>query len=131
MKWALLSLAALILLALPATHLRFIQRGAAKKKREAGFQFLAESYSRGLKPGLPRKTVEDYLKSKGTAFETMWDNRTLTDLVKIGEEDHPWYCSENSVFIRFQFAQAEWGEAALPSGVLTRVDRYDQMRGCL
>jgi hypothetical protein len=103
----------------------------SKKKREAGFQFLAESYSRGLKPGLPRKTVEDYLKSKGTAFETMWDNRTLTDLVKIGEEDHPWYCSENSVFIRFQFAQAEWGEAALPSGVLTRVDRYDQMRGCL
>jgi len=66
-----------------------------------------------------------------------WD-----DLVKIGEEGHPWYCSEHYVYVAFEFGATEPHEVsterekierwkARDTDVLKEIKRYDMLGGCL
>jgi hypothetical protein len=94
--------------------IRFELKAEAKKKREAAYQSALEAYSQSLRPGLTRKEVETYFRAGGIKFGQMgWveerpEERTaFADLVKIGEEDAPWYCSERYVHIAFEFAATE------------------------
>ena len=41
---------------------------SAQQKRETAYQAKLQSYSDVLKPGITRKNVEDYLRTKGVAF---------------------------------------------------------------
>lgn len=80
------------------------------KKREASYQLALNSYAETLRPGTTRKGVEDYLRARKIEFGQMccidhknspkhsWD-----DLVKIGEEGAPWFCTRHSVYIGFEF----------------------------
>lgn len=79
----------------------------AKQKREASYQKTLQSFSESLKPGMTRKNVEDHLREKGVKYEKMCciDEKTAyVDIVRIGKEKHPWYCSAHTVYIAFQFA---------------------------
>ncbi len=64
----------------------------AQKKREAAYQATLQSYSDVLKPGMTRKYVEDYLRSKGVTVQHLCcvdEKSALADLSKIGKEKHP------------------------------------------
>jgi hypothetical protein len=103
----LVSVAAMALIAFGlwlVQHLRG-QRKAAE--REAHYESVLAKYASVLKPGMRREQVEPRLQTDGRRFNQMccvanfrgehasfvgssWD-----DLVKIGEESAPWFCSEN------------------------------------
>jgi hypothetical protein len=108
-----------------------------KAKREARYQVLFNEYSNDLKPGLTRKEVEAYFKSRNLRFTQMCCIDTprdvWADLVKVGEESAPWYCSEYYVYIAFEFRSTEpdrpW--ESRDSDVLESVRIFRQLGGCL
>src|SRR6516225_9641172 len=74
-------------------------RAAATRKRETGYSLALKAYSEALHPGMTRKDIEDYLRSRKTQVrselgpvagrpESQW-----ADLVKIGEEA-TFFCSK-------------------------------------
>ena len=109
----------------------------AKQKREAAYQTALQSYTEALKPGMTRMDVEDYLRAKGASFHQMCcslERTAFADLVKIGQEKHPWYCSEHNVYIAFQFTAIEAHDVVVrinDSDVLKRITIFHQLEGCL
>jgi hypothetical protein len=109
---------------------------SAQKKREAAYQATLKTYSDVLKPGMTRKKVEDYLRSKSITFEQAgWvdEKSAFDDLVYIGKEKHPWYCEKHKVFVAFQFAAVEphkpW--EAYDSDTLKIITIFHRLDGCL
>jgi len=92
--------------------IRYELKKQAQKRREATYQSELRSYTQALKPGTKRKEVEAYLRSKNPDFSQMCcvepsdsaKRHTSDDLVKIAEEEHPWFCSEHFVYVAFRFA---------------------------
>jgi hypothetical protein len=91
--------------------IRYELNKKAQGRREAAYQSVFRIYTQALKPGMTRKEVEDYLQAKNSKFLHMCcvDSREIgrhswDDLTKIGQEDPPWFCSENNVYVAFQFA---------------------------
>lgn len=85
---------------------------------------------------MTRKNVEDYFRSKDIHVTQMCciDERTAyADLVRIGKEKHPWYCSEHNVYVAFQFAAVEPHTSfrAHDSDVLKKVTIFHWLEGCL
>lgn len=114
-------------------------------EREAYYHTVLAKYTSRLKPGMTREQVEQHLQTDGTRFRQMccvansrgehvrivgagWD-----DLVKIGEESAPWFCSENNVYIAFEFNPKSRGELSETnvSDVLKRVSVFHWLEGCL
>lgn len=134
-RWLVLAIVAMIVVS-AIIALRSRAASEAMRKREAGYQLALQAYSRVLRPGMSRRQVEDYLHGKGTVFEQVWcveDRTAFADLVRIGEEDHPWYCSVNYVYVAFQFAATEGHPPlkAYDSDVLKDVGILSQLGGCL
>ena len=103
-------------------------RAAATRKRETGYSLALKAYSEALHPGMTRKDIEDYLRSRKTQFrselgpvggrpESQW-----ADLVKIGEEAAPWFCSEAYVYVAFVFSPAYDFRLRIDSDVLQRIE---------
>ena len=98
-------------------------------------------YSEALRPGSNRKDVENYLKSRGVTFigrspGADAHSKTPAILVKVADEDAPWYCSEWPDYVAFEFASRErartsslWSLA--DSDVLTHVLETSNGEGCL
>jgi hypothetical protein len=120
--------------------IRFEMNRQAQGRREVVYQSVLRTEA--LKPGMTRKEVEDYLQTKSSKFlhiccvdprETgrhSWD-----DFTKIGQEDPPWFCSENNVYVAFQFA-----DHTHPAGyemndddldTLKSITLHPQLEGCL
>ena len=57
-----------------------------------------------------------------------WD-----DLVKIAEESVPFVCTENNVYIAFEFNPKSQGDEANTNGsdILKRVSVFHQLEGCM
>ena len=113
------------------------RRANAKAKREAGYQAALQEYSNEIKPGLTRNEVESYFRTRGVRFTQMCcvgqARGAWADLVKVGEESAPWYCSEYYVNIAFEFRATEphrlW--ESRDSDVLESVRIFRQLGGCL
>src|SRR5450631_1102418 len=134
-------LIAVLVIALIVRHV-FEER--AERKREAEYQKILQSYSELLTTGMTRKQVEEYFSAKKILFSQIgcisvkefsrgvYDN-AYDDLVKIGQEDVPWFCSENNVYIAFQFLGSQ--NNSLPradtSDRLKDVTIYRKLDGCL
>jgi hypothetical protein len=108
----------------------------AKQRRETTYQASLRSFTQAVRQGLPRGHIEAYLKAKGHPFIQMCcvsDRSALADLVKIGEESAPWYCSEQWVHIAFDFAATQPHDSLKPLGsdVLKSVTIFRQFGGCL
>ena len=123
-------------------HLRERRKAA---EREAQYQTLLAKYTSELKPGMSREQVEQHLQINGKRFSQMccvanfrgehasfigssWD-----DLLKIGEESTPWFCSENNVYIAFEFNPKSQGERPETNSadILKRVSVFHHLEGCL
>jgi hypothetical protein len=80
-------------------------------KRETAYQATLRSYQEFLKPGMTRKEVQDQLRTRNPSFRQMCCadfnessfRRSWDDLVKIADEDPPFACGENSVYVAIQF----------------------------
>ncbi len=91
---------------------------------------------------MTRKEVEDYFHLKnidfmhtccvdpaGTSQKHSWD-----DLVEIGKEAAPWFCSENNAYLAFEFAdQGQHGTVwdSNDADTLKTVSIYHRAGGCL
>jgi hypothetical protein len=83
---------------------------------------------------MSRKEVETYLIRHGTRFGHQSEGGAPFDThVKIGEEDHPWYCSEHNVYVVFWFKAVDPNRRQSVDGAdtLTSVDISKRLGGCL
>ena len=108
-----------------------------KEQREAAYQSALTSYADILTIGMSRKDAEATLKARGTSFHQTccmgaWKN-AWDDLIKIGEEGHPWYCSEHNVYVGLEFTSTGTHEfpEAHDSDTLQRVRIFHRLEGCL
>ena len=120
--------------ALAVRHVYKKRRAAANT---ASVQALLLKYSQGLKPGVTRKEVKDYFRTRGIGFsERCCDEPRgpFSVLVQVGEEDSPWYCSAWLDYVAFEFATTEaYNPRSKPSNadVLTKVHPVSYGEGCL
>ena len=98
-RWLLLSIIAVVIVVASATAVRSYLRSVAQKKREATYQSALRQYSQELSLGLRRTEVERYLRARNANFlriSTAFGGRhevQNADILKIGEEPAPWFCS--------------------------------------
>jgi hypothetical protein len=117
----------------------FLVRSSRRKQKEemrnAGYQAILATYTRDLAPGMTRKPVEEYLKSRGVQFQqaSLGACAAWTDWVKIAEEDAPWVCSEHNIYIAFDFQGKNSGQIndASPTDILTKIYVKGRLEGCL
>ncbi len=123
---------------------RYSFQKQAQRRREVEYQKALRSYSEVLKTGMTRNEVEGYFSLKNVQFSQtccisvkeftrgVYDN-AYDDLVKIGKEDIPWFCSENNVYVAFQFLGSEKNAPpqAEASDRLKDVSLYHRLDGCL
>jgi hypothetical protein len=110
-KRVLASILVVVTLSAGVLAVRYERRKTEEKKREASYQSTLTTYTQALKPGITRKEVEDYLRKKNLSWgqiccvdSTETSSRHSMDyLVLIGREDPPWFCSENNVYVAFEF----------------------------
>ena len=133
-RWLVLSVAMAGLLL--AVAVRSSIRATARRKRETGYSKTLQAYAQALHPGMTRKQVEDYLRSKNTRFNWVFGGFSsatgsqFADLVKIGEEAAPRYCSEEYVYVAFEFEAVE-NDHQSESDVLERIEIHRPDSGCL
>ncbi len=94
---------------------------------------------KGSHPGITRETVEDYLKAHHMVFAERcctegW--RAFSTIVKVGNEDVPWYCSDWPIYVLFEFTSAKQevgGTFAKPGtdDILSAIHLGSNGEGCL
>ena len=131
-RWLIWSIA-VIVVAIAAIAIR---SHVGKRRREVTYQSVLAKYSRDLKPGMTRSEVERYLRSRNLHFSQSFSSfghrreRDETDLVKIGQEAPPWYCSEAYVYVAFEFSGT--GELKMSdTDPLERIELNQPYEGCL
>jgi hypothetical protein len=143
-RWPLKMIFVILTLFIAGIGTRFAIKKRAAQKRGAAYQSTLSEYQRALTPGMTRREAEDYLRAKNANFTQMCcveqndlaKRHTWDDLVKIGEEEHPWFCSEHYVYVAFQFrdhVEIENGHSMKDddSDVLRTVSIFHQLGGCL
>lgn len=114
------------------SHLKSVSR----QKRETAYRSVLRQYSQDLKPGLRRTEVEGYLRTRNVRFTWVYTSFSgrrksqYADLVKIGEEVAPWYCSEAYVYVAFEYSGVEKYKQN-ESDVLERIELFRPYTGCL
>lgn len=101
-------LLSLVAVALAAFAIQTALRKRAERRRQAAYDAVLREYSTALQPGAQRREVEAMLTSRERSFRQMCcllnENRNaIEDIVKIGSEPKPWYCSENNMYLVFEF----------------------------
>jgi len=107
-----------------------VEEQKREEKRKAFYGSALSSYSKDLEPGITRNHVENYLETKAIPYLKSAD----ADLVKIGQEAAPWFCSEVNVYVAFDFEAIEAHNRPWePYGtdVLKRIHIYSRADGCL
>jgi len=114
-------------------------RGAARRaqaKREVAYQQTLQKYSGEFTAGMSRKEIEGRLQAQNIQFLSMCcaeERVGMDDLVKIGSEEHPWYCSEHNVYVAFEFTAAKPTDVFTASDAdrLRKVTIFHWLEGCL
>jgi hypothetical protein len=128
----------LVAVALSAFAIESALGRRATQRRQASYDALLREYSTALRPGAQRREVEAMLTSRGRSFQQMCcllnENRNaLEDIVKIGSEPKPWYCSENDMYLVFGFDSMPDPQfpKAHPDDGLRRIALSPWLGGCL
>jgi hypothetical protein len=91
---------------------RYELERTSQRKRQAFYLANLATYAQALKPGMTRKEVESYLRARNADFtqtccvdsKEAGRRHSWDDLVRLGQEEHPWYCGRHNVYVAFQFA---------------------------
>ena len=123
-RWILL-IVTVILLVVSAFGVRSVMDKRAEQKRQIEYQSVLKAYSGALKPGMTRHDAESYLHSKGLSFQKMCcvgiRRSAWADLVRIGKEKAPWYCSQYNVYVALEFETTE------PHGIIQDARDSDRL----
>ena len=134
MKWLLVA-ALVVLVASSAYLIRARNQSKAEKTREAYYESKLAWYNAQFKIGLTRGQIEAELMAKRIPFKRICclhpHDRVLTDLVKIGKEKGPWYCSGTLINVAFEFHADEDPLKSDETDVLDKVSIFQQADGCL
>jgi hypothetical protein len=134
----LLFLVLTVIIGIVAVAAESLIRGRAERKRQVSYQDVLRGYTAKFNPGIERREVESTLANQGRSFQQMCclinENRNaLEDIVKIGSEPKPWYCSENGEYLVFEFdspVESEYAKAQ-PSDRLRAIKLSQWLGGCL
>jgi len=140
-RW-LLPIALLLVVASASLVMRHFSQERARQNCEGAYQSALRSYSEALRPGMTRKQVEGYLRTKNVKFRQMccvdashrFSTNVYDDIAKIGQEDPQWFCNEKNVYVAFQFAGPERNPpepGADASDKLRAISIYRWNEGCL
>ena len=100
----------------------------AAERRKPAYQNSLRMFQQSLPAATTQAEVEDRLNSAKIHFETIcpYEGRyTCADLVVIGEERPPWYCSSWPFQIAVEFKAMELGK-----NLLTKVELVHNLEGC-
>lgn len=109
----------------------------AEQKRYADYARATKAYSDALKPGTTRGQVENFLKLRNLDFRRMCcigpHDNAPADLVRIGKERPPWYCSESNVYVALRFVASapHTGPETHDDDKLLTVTLYPWLEECL
>ena len=137
--------AAAAAIAISLWFVRHVRDRHEAAERESGYQTVLAQYAVELKPGMTREQVERRLQTNGKGFKQMccvanfkgeyvsFDRAGYDDLVKIAKESVPFFCSENNVYIAFEFNPKSQVELSNTnnSDILKRVSVFHQLEGCM
>ena len=141
-RW-LYILGALVIVVSSGAVIRSQTQAAARTKF---YTTKLQAYSNDLKPGLTRAEAEGYLQRKATGFRQMCcvlEPSAFADLVWIGQEKAPWFCSEEYVYVALVFERSPQATSTSrpvsrfpiidvdSTDVLKAVRLYKQPSGCL
>ena len=90
--------------------LRNIEKAKRREEHHAEYEAALTKFSQALKPGATRKQVEDYLRGQNLRFYRVCcsnDQHAFATEVRVGQEEHPWFCSEWNVYVYFEFTTTE------------------------
>ena len=125
-------------LAIPPTWaIHHVQARRAQEIRETAYQAKLRSYTEALKPGVFRADVEQYLQKQGTKPQQMccvgMRTNTYDDLVKIGQEEAPWFCEEKNIYVAFEFSGDEHVQIPKTAATdrLREITIFRWLEGCL
>jgi hypothetical protein len=106
-------------------------------EREAAYAESIQAYRVRFRVGISRAEAEEMLRDGGMHFQQVsgagLEEKTYSDLIKIGQEPKPWYCSEHNVYIALQFTALDQSKPfdRKPSDVLKRITLFKWLEGCL
>jgi hypothetical protein len=135
-KWLVVA-AVVVVLAASAYLIRARVQSNAEKSREAYYEWKLREYAQRFNAGLTRREVEAQLRAGRIPFHQLCcvhaHGSVLTDLVKIGEDKGPWYCSGIWVNVAFDFHPTEAHDplGAADTDVLDQVSMFRETDGCL
>jgi hypothetical protein len=128
---------AVAVLGLAAAVYNHVNR-TASEKREAAYRAGLEAYTHEFQPGLSRKDVEHSLRAKGVHFTQMCcvdqETSAFADLVNVGEESAPWFCSHYFINVALVFTASQPRYRHLEirdTDLLKSVRIFRQLDGCL
>ena len=122
-----------------------VQERHKAAERESVYRTVLAQYTVELRPGMTREQVERYLQTNGKRFKQMCcvanfksqyvslDRAGYDDLVKIAEESVPFVCSENNVYLAFEFNPKSQSElrGTNRSDILRRISVFHELEGCM
>jgi hypothetical protein len=135
-RWWLWLIVAVIAAASSALAIRQVNRRRITANA-AAIHIALIHYQQDLKPGLNRKEVRDYLRMHGIGFGERCcnaPNGAFPIVVRVGEEEVPWFCSSWPDYVSFEFMPTEAQGAPsrpLNSDVLKEVHLTSNGEGCL
>lgn len=128
---------AIIVAASSALAIRQVNKKRRISANAAAIHAALIHYEQDLKPGLNRKEVKDYLRVHGIGFGERCCNvpkGAFSIVVRVGEEEVPWYCSSWPDYVSFDFIPTEAHGSpfqSLNSDVLKEVQLTSNGEGCL
>lgn len=133
-RWRVAVVVVVLIVAVVAAFQWYSRR--AQRKRDAQYQSALFSYSHQFPLGASREVVESYLRARGIAIQQQsgeTDFDAMTDLIVIGHDPVPWYCSSSPVYIEFHFhaRQQDHQFKADSSDILKNVRLDSRGEGCL
>ncbi len=127
----------LVLLLGAAAWLWARHRREQKIRDEAAYQAIVRQYEKDLREGMSRAEVENYLEGrhvKATLICCVAEYRgTYDEIVKVGVEGAPWYCTQIGVYVGLQFNGSATAAPALatPMDTLRKVSLFRRGEDCL
>ena len=136
--WATVT-AIIALCIITAIAVMLVRRQQAERRRaarEATYAAVVSGYAERLTRGMTRAQVEEHLRAEGKEFHHMCcmgaNHSAFDTLLMIGEESAPWFCSEQYVYVGFEFHREGTDTLpALPADKLVDVRLYKQLSGCM